>query len=601
MGSQPQPSTTSARRWKFVARNRGLLQGAIDVAAWVIAIEVATAMRFEFDLGVWPQSRVLAMVVVVAMFQAFFGHLRGLYDGRWQFGSFEEVAIVGQVVFASTVAGALISRFVFRPRLVPVSVSLVAGMVALVGMVGARYLWRLGIDRRARPDADHSESVRVLVFGAGNAGSQVIDSMFSDRDGRYVPVGLLDDDSTKARLRIRGLRVMGDRESVAEAAAELDAHHLVVAVPSAGPALLRELSKRALEADLAVSVLPPVSELLDGRVGVADIRPLSEEDLLGRRAVETDVMQIAGYVRGRRVLVTGAGGSIGSELCRQLHRFAPAELVMLDRDESALHAVQLSIEGRALLDTPNLVVACIRERERVFEVFRTHRPEVVFHAAALKHLPLLEMHPAEGMKTNVWGTKHLLDASVEFGVGHFVNVSTDKAADPTSVLGYTKRIAERLTAEVGARADGKYLSVRFGNVLGSRGSVLETFRRQIVDGGPVTVTSREVTRFFMTVQEAVQLVIQAGAIGGDGQSLVLEMGEPVRIADVARRLVAESPRPVEIVFTGLRPGEKSDEVLFGSGEEPRRSSHPLIMSVEVPPLSGAELEALTVDELSSFS
>jgi FlaA1/EpsC-like NDP-sugar epimerase len=210
------------------------------------------------------------------------------------------------------------------------------------------------------------------------------------------------------------------------------------------------------------------------------------------------------------------------------------------------------------------------------------------------------MHPAEGMKTNVWGTKHLLDASVEFGVGHFVNVSTDKAADPTSVLGYTKRIAERLTAEVGARADGKYLSVRFGNVLGSRGSVLETFRRQIVDGGPVTVTSREVTRFFMTVQEAVQLVIQAGAIGGDGQALVLEMGEPVRIADVARRLVAESPRHVEIVFTGLRPGEKSDEVLFGTGERPRRSSHPLIMSVEVPPLSGVELQALSVDELSSF-
>ncbi len=598
--SRPDSRWASARRWRFLASHRGPLQAGLDGLAWVVAFEIATAMRFEFDLSAWSPSRVLVMAGVAVVIQWIVGHLRGLYDGRWQFGSFEEVAIVGQVVFLTTAIGAAVNRLVVRPRLVPVSVTLVAGVVALVGMVAARYVWRMAVDRRHRPDADDHESIRVIVFGAGNAGNQVIDSMFSDREGRYVPVGLLDDDTAKARLRIRGVRVMGDREALADVAAELKAHHVVVAVPSAGPALLRELSERALEADLAVSVLPPVSELLDGRVGVADIRPLSEVDLLGRHVVETDVMQIAGYIRGKRVMVTGAGGSIGSELCRQLHRFAPEELVMLDRDESALHAVQLSIEGRALLDTPNLVVANIRERDRVFEVFEIHRPQVVFHAAALKHLPLLEMHPAEGMKTNVWGTKHLLDAAVEFGVEHFVNVSTDKAADPSSVLGYTKRIAERLTAEVGATADGKYLSVRFGNVLGSRGSVLETFRRQVADGGPLTVTSREVTRFFMTVQEAVQLVIQAGAIGGDGQALVLDMGEPVRIADVARRLVAESPRHIEIVYTGLRPGEKADEVLFGSTERPRRSSHPLIMSVDVPPLSDSDLARLTVQELGSF-
>ncbi len=597
--SRPRPLTASARRWRFLASHRGPLQLAIDALAWVVAFEIATAMRFEFDLGAWPQSRVLAMAGTAVVVQMVIGHLRGLYNGRWQFGSFEEVAIVGQVVLATTLVGAVVNRLILQPRLVPVSVTLVAGGVALIGMVTARYVWRLVIDRRRRPDADHHESVRVLVFGAGNAGSQVIDSMLNDRESRYVPVGLLDDDTAKARLRIRGVRVMGDREALATVAAEVSAHHVVVAVPSAGPALLRELSKRAIDADVAVSVLPPVSELLDGRVGVADIRPLSEADLLGRHVVETDVMQIAGYIKGKRVLVTGAGGSIGSELCRQLHRYAPDELVMLDRDESALHAVQLSIEGRALLDTPNLVVANIRERDRVCEVFEIHRPQVVFHAAALKHLPLLEMHPDEGMKTNVWGTKHMLDAAVEFGVEHFVNVSTDKAADPSSVLGHTKRIAERLTAAVGATADGKYLSVRFGNVLGSRGSVLETFQRQIADGGPVTVTSREVTRFFMTVQEAVQLVIQAGAIGGDGQALVLDMGEPVRIADVARRLVAESPRHIEIVYTGLRPGEKSDEVLFGTAEKPQRSSHPLIMSVEVPALSDGELARLTVEELGS--
>ena len=346
---------------------------------------------------------------------------------------------------------------------------------------------------------------------------------------------------------------------------------------------------------MTVLVLPPVSELL-GTVQPSDIRPVTIEDLLGRKPADVDPSSIADYVSGRRVLVTGAGGSIGSELCRQLHSYGPATLVMLDRDESGLHATQLSIEGRALLDSPSIVLADIRDRDRLFHVFTQARPDVVFHAAALKHLPLLEMHPVEGWKTNVVGTHNVLEAAQATGVTQLVNISTDKAADPSSALGFTKRLAERITADVAQRTGLNYSSVRFGNVLGSRGSMLGTFQSQVAAGGPITVTHPDVTRYFMTVHEAVALTIQAGAIAEPGEVLVLDMGEPVRIADVARRLGDQAVPPVRITYTGLRPGEKLHEVLLGDGEQDCRPRHPLISQVDVPPLSFEQLrEACSVD------
>ena len=364
---------------------------------------------------------------------------------------------------------------------------------------------------------------------------------------------------------------------------------MIVAIPSASGELLRDLVALADSVGMRTLVLPPVSELFGTGVQLGDIRELTEADLLGRRELNTDVESVAGYLTGKRVLVTGAGGSIGSELCRQLQRFAPASVVMLDRDESALQGVQLSIEGRSLLTSRDLVVACIRDRARLVEVFEEHRPEVVFHAAALKHLSLLEMHPDEGFKTNVQGTQNLLSVAAEFGVEKFVNISTDKAADSTSTLGRTKRLAERLTAHAATTTDGDYMSVRFGNVLGSRGSVIPLFRAQIALGGPVTVTHPEVTRFFMTIEEACQLVIQAGALGESGEVMVLDMGEPVKIVDLAQRLINESDRQVEIQFTGLRPGEKLHEVLYGPDEVLEPSGHPLISRVPVPAMTPAAL------------
>ena len=574
--------------WTALVEHRFAWLALWDCLSWIVAVWVATWVRYDFQFSRIDVLGVLTVLPIVIAVQVLVGLWQGLYLGRWRLGSFEEI----EALLKTVVLSAVVLFVVDLPtRWVPISVPVAAVFIALVSMAAVRYAWRLLIDRSKRPHGEGAE--RVLVFGAGEGADQVITAMLRDPDSPYLPVAILDDDPRKAHLRIRTVHVRGTKADIESVAAEVRATVLLIAIPSASGPLVRELAEIAERAGLRVMAVPTVSDLFHDSIGVDDIRPLTTADLLGRREIDTDIAGIADYLTGRRVLVTGAGGSIGSELCRQVHRFGPAALVMLDRDETGLHAVQLSIEGRAMLDTRDVVVADIRDLERMAAVFEEHRPEVVFHAAALKHLPLCEMHPSEAVKTNVWGTANLLDLSMANGVGTFVNISTDKAADPVSVLGATKRVAERLTAAAAKGAKGDFISVRFGNVLGSRGSVLGSFRSQIEMGGPVTVTDPEVTRYFMTVEEAVQLVIQAGAIGEHGGAMVLEMGEPVRIADVAHRLIAEADRPIEIVYTGLRPGEKLHEVLQGGDEDPRPSVHPLIAIVDVPPLSREDITGLT--------
>jgi FlaA1/EpsC-like NDP-sugar epimerase len=580
----------------FFERHRLLVQAGLDLTAWAIAVPVALILRYEFELspdewGPFNVSGLLLAIAAACVLQFTIGLTLGLYRGRWRYGSFDEMAHLARTAVVVTVLVGVVNAVASR-RLVPVSVTFAAGVIALVLMAAVRYIWRLVLERGRRP-SDHAD--RVLVFGAGEAGAQLLASMLRNPKSPYLPVGLIDDDPTKRNLRIMGVPVLGSRLALPRAARVTEATALVIAVPNATSDLVRQLSDLTLDTRLELKILPPLEELLDGVVGVGDLRAVTEADLLGRHEIDTDIDSIAGYLTGRRVLVTGAGGSIGSELCRQISRFAPKELVMLDRDESALHAVQLGIEGRAMLDSRNLVVCDIRDRPRLDEVFDEHLPEVVFHAAALKHLPLLQMHPKEALKTNVHGTQNLLEVSAARRVDWFINISTDKAADPSSVLGYTKRIAERLTAQAASSAVGVYLSVRFGNVLGSRGSVLTAFQTQVEAGGPITVTHPDVTRYFMTVEEAVQLVIQAGAVGRDGEALVLDMGQPVRIDDVARRLASQAKRPIEIVYTGLRPGEKLHETLFGSNEVDVRTDHPMISHVGVPRLVATEVAAIPDD------
>jgi len=581
---------------RHLLHNQRVVNPLLDSGAWAIAVVLTTYLRFEFNSSRSFTAGLVVGILIVMATQLLVGW-KPLYYVRWKIGSFEQIATLSGVV-GVTSAVLVATSFFFLRKDIPLGAALASGAFTFVIAVGVRCCWRYYREYQVKASGT---AERAIVFGAGDGGRQTIDALAKDPGAPLVAVALLDDNPFKRQMQVRHLRVLGGRTKIRDTARQYRATAMIIAIPSADSSLIQELSALAQEANLTVRVLPPVPELFTiGGVGVSDIRPITDADLLGRRAIDTDFESVAHYITGRRVLVTGAGGSIGSELCRQLHQYAPERLVMLDRDESGLQEVQLSIEGRALLDSRQLVVCDIRDQSALRSVFDEHRPEVVFHTAALKHLPLLEMWPAEAYKTNVLGTLNVLTTARDCGVSQLVNLSTDKAAEPTSVLGYTKRITERLTATIGDSATGEFLSVRFGNVLGSRGSVLTTFHAQLDAGGPITVTHPEVMRYFMTVHEAVQLTIQAGALGADGRVLILDMGNPVRIDDVARSLAAQSPRPVQISYTGLRPGEKLREVLFGPEDTERRQVHRHIVSADVPRLdvnAVCGVEATDVDSL----
>ena len=565
-----------------------VIQFVLDSIVLSCTAMVVSYWRFVYQIHPDPMTAtrdtVFRVIPVVILTQALVGYLVGIYRRRWRYGSFDEVA---GLLITTTISTALLLVFRLFDRSLnpyPRSVIVIGGFAGVFLMAANRYVWRLAREQLRRPT--EQTATKILVYGAGEGGIQMVNTLLRNPSSAYLPVGFLDDNPTTHRLSISGVPVIGGRDNLAEARTKTGATTLLIAIPSADSSLINDISSRAQKLGMDVKIVPPVQNLHERPLNPGDIRDLSDEDLLGRRKIHTDLQQISDYIVNRRVLVTGAGGSIGSELCRQLARFNPAELIMLDRDESALHELQLSIHGRALLDTPQTVLAALRDAATINHIFESRLPEVVFHAAALKHLPLLERYPLEAYQTNVIGTATLLQAAKNVNVQVFVNISTDKAANPISILGYSKRIAERLTAYFGANTpDGKYISVRFGNVLGSRGSVLMSFRDQIEKGGPVTVTHRGVTRYFMTISEAVQLVFQAGAIGSSGEVLVLDMGEPVSIYDVAMQLVRNSQKSVSIEIVGLRSGEKVHEELFGTGEVDTRPEHPLISHVPVSPVN----------------
>ncbi len=563
--------------------SRTAAEASYDIVTWACGLLAAAWVTRDVSTSTITLHYGLRAAGAVCVLPPLSGLLAGLYRSRHRRGSLDEVVGVCAAALLTCALLAALTTFLVPGQHAPLATVAGGTVFAVLAMLGARYVLFAVRQRIRRPAS--AAAVKIIVFGAGAAGTQLVHSLLTHPDSQYRPAAILDDDPDKRRLRIFGVPVLGDRSAMAEAAARTGATVLVIAIARASGTAIGDLSAEAERCGLIPKVIPSISELLSGVARIEGVRDPRISDLLGRRPVQTDVASVADHFAGKRILVTGAGGSIGSELCRQLHRFGPAELIMLDRDESALHAVQLDLYGRALLDSDGSVLADIRDARRIRQVFEQFQPQIVFHAAALKHLPLLERYPGEALKTNVWGTCTVLEAAAACGVESFVNISTDKAADPVSMLGYSKRAAERLTAYMADLADGTYLSVRFGNVLGSRGSVLTAMTAQVAAGGPVTVTHPDVSRYFMTADEAVQLVLQAAAIGRDGEVLVLDMGEQIRIADMARRLVATVPRPVDIVYTGLRPGEKLYEDLLAPGEQDERPFHPLIRHVPVAPLS----------------
>lgn len=568
-------------------RRRTLLM-LLDSTTWIAVSLAALFLVASSD----PVETVMTALAITAT-AVLFGQLTGVYSSRWRVGEFRSTFVLAQAVLAGTLALALALAILDRPASAPVAAA--AGALAMVALAGARLAWRWANElpsAASLSDGQDSAVTKAIFFGAGSGGRLILESLRSETNPSLHAVAILDDDPTLHGREIAGLIVAGGRDCLESLVKETGATELVVAIPSADRDLIGLLALQARSLGLHPSVVPSVAELVNSVVHPDDIRSVTPADLLGRRPVDMNLIKLGDYVADKVVLVTGAGGSIGSELCLQLNRLGPAKLVMLDRDESALHALQLSLDGRGQLDTDTLVVADIRDSERIDQLFEYWQPDVVFHTAALKHLPLLEMYPHEGVKTNVGGTHNLLQAAAKNGTKRFVNVSTDKAADPTSVLGWTKHLAERLTTRVGMDNNRPYLSVRFGNVLGSRGSVLTAFTRQIEEGGPVTVTDPDVTRFFMTVEEAASLVIAAGASNRTGDVMILEMGEPVSILQMAQDLIERSGKSVKVVFTGLRPGEKVHEVLRSSNEPITKTEDGIMWRGAIEPINWEDVEPL---------
>ncbi|UNK70119.1 nucleoside-diphosphate sugar epimerase/dehydratase [Microbacterium sp. H1-D42] len=568
-------------------RRRRAAAAAVDAIAWIVGVLAAVALRFEFTVPENGWVATLLLALIAAGIHVTTGYATKLYRGRHTYGSFDEVLLLGLIVLSTTIVLGLL-LIVFGTAVgIPRGTMFLAAPMVLMLMFGVRYLARLAIDRSRKPGDDAEPA---LIVGAGFIADKLLHNMTTDPTSPIRAVGLLDDDPAKKNLVLRGVPVVGKTSKVADAIRRTGATRVIIAMGSADSVMLRKISDRAEQAGASVSVTPTLSALTSGEQAPTDVRDISIEDLIGRHPVDTNIELIAGYITGKRVLVTGAGGSIGSELCRQLSKFGASELIMLDRDETGLQVAQLGTSGHGLLDTDDVVLANIRDADVIKRLFEERRPEVVFHAAALKHLPMLEQYPDEAWKTNVLGTLNVLQAARAVGVTTFVNVSTDKAANPTSVLGHSKRVAEKLTAWAAEESGMRYLSVRFGNVIGSRGSMLPTFQTLIREGKPLTVTHPEATRYFMTIPEACQLVIQAGGIGRPGEVLILDMGEPVSILEVAKRMIAMSGKSVEIIFTGLRHGEKLHEELVGSRENLERPFHPKVSHTRADPISPERLD-----------
>jgi len=523
-------------------------------------------------------SQVLQLSLLTVLVSLFVGSLFSLYNGRYRNASLEEVLALSlsvTVIVVIVFSVRVLLNFTTTPRSLPIA----SGALALVFQLVGRILIN---PRILQPFQKNYTGYKTLIYGAGIAGRQLLEQMLFLKN-QYNPVGFLDDDISKVNLRILGRKVFGSIDNLEKIVAKEEIELLIVAISEVDSSSLRDLEGRCRQLNLTLRIIPTAYELISGSLRLGDVSDISEEDLLGRRPLKANDSEISNFIKGKSILVTGAGGSIGSEIVRQLHRYSPKSVSMLDRDETALLNLQLSLDGTGLLTNNNLILGDVRDRERIEEILEEVRPDIVFHSAALKHLTTLERFPQEAFKTNVLGTLNVLEASEKYNVQVFVNISTDKAANPTCVLGKSKLMTERLTASAQA-LDKRFLSVRFGNVVGSNGSFIHTFRKQIKNGGPVTVTHPDVTRFFMTVTEAVQLVLHSAIIGRNGETLILDMGQAVQINAIAQHMVDVSGRNIEIKYTGLREGEKLHEVLVGPSEEIEIREHEFIMHTRVEPV-----------------
>jgi FlaA1/EpsC-like NDP-sugar epimerase len=592
-----------------MVRNRYLL--LLDLALLFLALVLSYVLRFD-TFGAWDYFRkwwpfvpFLLVIYPVSLY------IFGLYRRMWQYAGSREVLAV---VVAATAASAVLAAITYgvlrptrilsgfsRPMLV---IDWVLNILFLGGIrLSFKIVWDLNLARRGKLPQNQKPR-RVLIMGAGSAGALTVREMQNNPAINLNPVGFVDDDPRKIGNYIHNVKVLGNRRDIPEIARRLNVDEVLIAMPTAPGKAIREIVKICEEANLRFRTLPGMFELLNGKVWLSQIRDVQLEDLLRREPTTVNLDEVAGFLSGATVLVTGAGGSIGSELCRQIARFDPRLLVILGHGENSIYTIDQELARKFPGLKKKIVIADIRDQAKIRSLLQQFRPDIFFHSAAHKHVPLMEENVDEAITNNVLGTRNVVNAALDAGVKRFVLISTDKAVCPTSVMGATKRIAEMIVQEAANRSGRPFVAVRFGNVLGSRGSVVPLFRDQIAAGGPITVTHPEMTRYFMTIPEAVQLMIQAASVAAPGEIYALDMGEPIRIVDLAKDLVELSGlklgHDIEIVYTGLRPGEKIHEELFTHEEQRTATTYDKIFVARSHPIAREQLYAM-IDQMAQYA
>ena len=562
---------------------------------------LALLVRFEGYLpdqytGILVRYSPLIIATRISIF-----YLMGLYNRMWRYASIHELLVITGAVTASSIALSILMMLTNAG--LPRSIHVLSWVLGVLAIGVSRFAIRLyaHYEKRNSSEAATEDAATrsVLIVGAGDAGDLIARELLARPQQEYHLVGFIDDDIYKRDKMLHGVKVFGGRDKIQTTVFQYAVDEIVIAMPSVDGAIVREIVQLCRDTDCDLKILPGMYELIDGKVSVQQLRPVQVEDLLRRDPVQLDVAEITAYLTGKRVLVTGAGGSIGSELCRQIAKMAPEQLVLLGKGENSIYEIEqeLKFTYPSLIAIP--VIADVRDVERIESVFERVKPQVVFHAAAHKHVPLMERYPVEAVKNNIFGTKNVAEAADRHNSETFIMISTDKAVNPTSVMGATKRVAEMVIQQLNEKSRTRFAAVRFGNVLGSRGSVVPLFKKQIARGGPITITDPEMTRYFMTIPEASQLVLQAGALASGGEVFVLDMGQPVKILDMAEDLIRlsglEPHRDIEIKFCGLRPGEKLYEELLTAEEGTKATKHQKIFVAGLNAVDEQGLHAVLAD------
>lgn len=576
-------------------QKRLIFLNILDVLIVIAAVTLAYFLRFDFTIQkdyIASLPLVIGSHVIITMI---IFNRANMYRRLWQYASVGELVSLVKAATVSETVFALVAVTIhthFTWFIVPRSIYLLSWVLLIVLIGGSRFAWRMFRDSYLNRES-RTYNRRTLIIGAGSAGVLIAKELKQAVNPELYPFAFIDDDCTKWKLQVLGMPILGGRDKIPEVVKKFNIDKIIIAIPSVSKSETAKIIDICKHTGAKIKILPKVGDLV-GNISVKMIREVNAEDLLGRDPVQVDLKGIANYVTNQIVLVTGAGGSIGSELCRQVSSFNPKKLLLLGHGENSIYDIEMELSYSFPDLKTETIIADVQDNKSLREVFETYSPQVVFHAAAHKHVPLMERNPGEAVKNNVLGTKNLADCAVDFNVSRFVMISTDKAVNPTSVMGATKRVAEMYIQGLARTSITKFVTVRFGNVLGSRGSVIPLFKKQIEQGGPVTVTHPDMVRYFMTIPEAVQLVIQGGAFAKGGEIFILDMGQPVKIADLARDLIRlsgfEPDADIEITYTGIRPGEKLFEELLTNEEGIVATKHNRIFVGKAEDFSWDELQ-----------